>query len=65
MQTVAPPQNVGSPAGLRHYIGFWNPYLNACLDGGYNLAYSGVCTANDGYQVWNVYTNQGSQPYGG
>lgn len=64
MFTAAPPQDVGNPYGLKHFINFYNVDGDACLDGGVNLyAFRAQCSTSDNWQIWNIYTNQGSQPY--
>ncbi|MEE4546724.1 hypothetical protein V2S66_32770 [Streptomyces sp. V4-01] len=63
MITAAPPQNVGNPAGLKHFINFYNasPGYNVCLDGGIGLyGFPGQCSTTNNWQIWNVYTNLGS-----
>lgn len=73
MITAAPPQNVGNPAGLKHFINFHNSYNNVCLDGGLSYTngtfgvygFYGACSNTDNWQIWNIYTNQTSSPYQG
>ncbi|MEV6013879.1 hypothetical protein AB0M29_45065 [Streptomyces sp. NPDC051976] len=67
MHTVAPPQNVGNPEGLKHFISFYNDAYGVCLDGGFDEAYGfpGHCNSSNNWQIWNIYTNQTSHPYGG
>jgi hypothetical protein len=62
MWTAAPPQNVGNPAGLKHFIGFYNPATHTCLDGGIGVYgfYAGDCSKTNSWQIWNIYTNDGS-----
>jgi hypothetical protein len=61
MITAASPQNVGNPAGLKHFIVFFNVVNHRCLTGGNGVwvGVAGPCSGSD-WQVWNIYTNQGS-----
>lgn len=62
MWTAAPPQNVGNPAGLKHFIGFYNEATHTCLDGGigvYGFSASD-CSKTNNWQIWNIYTDWGS-----
>lgn len=65
METAAPPQNVGNPAGLKHFISFYNRAEGVCLDGGIGVYgfNESDCNFSNNWQVWNIYTNQGSSPY--
>ncbi|MCX5356302.1 hypothetical protein OG901_53630 [Streptomyces mirabilis] len=64
MITAAPAQNVGNPAGLKHFINFHSDTYNVCLDGGIGVyGFPGGCV-ND-WQVWNIYTNKTSEPWRG
>jgi hypothetical protein len=69
MLTAAPPQNVGNPRGLKHFINFYNVRENVCLDGGIGVygfpGFLGRCNTSNNWQIWNIYTNAGSQPYTG
>ncbi|MEV0408124.1 hypothetical protein [Actinoallomurus sp. NPDC050550] len=61
MWTAAPPQNVGNPAGLKHFIEFYNPATHTCLDGGigvYGFYSPYNCSKTNNWQIWNIYTNQ-------
>lgn len=64
MITAAPPQDVGNYYGLKHFINFHNFEGDSCLDDGVGLyGYFGQCSPTNSWQIWNIYTNQGSQPY--
>ncbi len=69
MTTQRPAVDVGNPAGKKHYIGFFNYGKHVCLDGGYGMAYGYYeyygCSANNNWQVWDIYTNKTSGPYRG
>lgn len=66
MQTAAPVQNVGNPAGLKHFINFYNAGENVCLDGGIGVyGFGGRCSTTNNWQIWNIYTNLTSSPYRG
>lgn len=62
MWTAAPMQNVGNPAGLKHFIGFYNVGSQTCLDGGWNVYgfAESDCSKSNNWQIWNIYTNMGS-----
>lgn len=61
MITDAPAQNVGNPAGLKHFINFYNAAQNVCLDGGVGVyGFGGSCSTANNWQIWNIYTNQSS-----
>lgn len=62
MWTAAPPQNVGNPAGLKHFIGFYNEATHTCLDGGWGVyGFSASdCSKTNNWQIWNIYTDLGS-----
>lgn len=64
MITAAPAQNVGNPYGLKHFIGFQNVEGYSCLDDGVGVyGFFGPCSTTNSWQIWNIYTNQGSQSY--
>lgn len=74
MITAAAPQNVGNPAGLKHFINFHNSYNDVCLDGGLSgypygefgvYGFYGACSSTNNWQIWNIYTNQTSGPFRG